>query len=579
MNILVNWVLERDLKYFIRDEKSVEFSSIIVALKEAEKINFDKVYLLYDTNINEKLNEFLTCAEYETTKEIEALVGYMELQEYDDIVESGKEFKGHKNFLPEAFLTMYESSLNNYCKKLFSERKNSSQNLPIFEFIEMEINKNNISNDIIEKLNSNNCLPEEIYFCLNKTNDKKQRSIILQLAFYIGKNPFLFKSENEAVIFLTSNNKYKYLEKTSSIYFYTLKLVNDYYPNEDDTPTSFNNIVTANKELMQILRDCDTASKTEDPILLLGETGTGKELFANGIHKASSRSDKEFVPINCGAIPNNLIESELFGYEKGAFTGADKPKAGLFETVNEGTIFLDEIGELPMELQSKLLRVLQERKFRRMGSVKEIPFKARIISATNVNITSNFGVSFRSDLYYRISTYVFKIPPLRKRGKRDLELLIEYFLEKYNDRQDNYYKIFIQDSAKQFLYNYDWPGNVRQFESNFKRAYYIALQKDKDIDENIFKSAFDFEPDNNERIIENNMPPEKETTEDNKYSDFYQVKFFNGFKLKELLNNIEKDYIIEALNKSRTQKSAGKVLGYSQQLILNKIKKYNLLAK
>ena len=208
-------------------------------------------------------------------------------------------------------------------------------------------------------------------------------------------------------------------------------------------------------------------------VLLEGETGTGKELFAMAIHNRSPRRNKPFVKVNCAALPANLIESELFGHEKGAFTGSIQKQIGRFELAHHGTIFLDEVGEIPIELQSKLLRVLQEGEFERLGSPKTIKVDVRIIAATNRNLEKRIKKKlFRKDLYYRLNVYPITIAPLRDRIS-DITLLAEHFVKRFNQKLGKDIKIISKKTLKQ-LQNYAWPGNIRELENIIERAVIIS---------------------------------------------------------------------------------------------------------
>ncbi len=210
------------------------------------------------------------------------------------------------------------------------------------------------------------------------------------------------------------------------------------------------------------------AAPTDTTVLLLGESGTGKELFARACHKISQRKDHPFVPINCAAIPNELLENELFGSEKGAFTGAVSRKIGKFELANKGTIFLDEIADLNLNLQAKILRVLQERTFERLGGTYSINVDVRVIAATNRDLRNLVKENkFREDLYYRLSVFPISIPPLRER-KEDIRLLAEYVLKKIAPKKE------ISPAAIEKLQEYDWPGNIRELENTLERATIIS---------------------------------------------------------------------------------------------------------
>lgn len=207
-------------------------------------------------------------------------------------------------------------------------------------------------------------------------------------------------------------------------------------------------------------------------VLLLGESGTGKELVARALHEASKRKDKPFIKVNCAALPENLLESELLGHDKGAFTGATAAKPGRFEMADGGTIFLDEIGELPILLQAKLLRVIQEQQFERIGGTRTLTVDVRVIAATNVDLQSNVDQGlFRSDLYYRLNVVPIVLPPLRER-RDDIPLLLDHFLRSSNERNEK--EIMLARTALDFLIAYDWPGNVRELQNLIERLVILA---------------------------------------------------------------------------------------------------------
>jgi len=236
---------------------------------------------------------------------------------------------------------------------------------------------------------------------------------------------------------------------------------------------SFGNMIGKSKGMLKVYSLVKKVADTAANILITGESGTGKELVANAIHKNSSRKDKSFVVINCGGIPENLLESELFGYMKGSFSGAVADKAGLFEVAHKGTIFLDEIGELPLFLQVKLLRVVQEKNFRRIGGTEDVIVDVRIISATNKNLEQQVkNGGFREDLYYRLNVIPVEIPPLRERNE-DIPLLANYFIEKYSKEFKKEIKK-ISPYALQLLMQHPFPGNVRELENIIERS--VALE-------------------------------------------------------------------------------------------------------
>jgi DNA-binding NtrC family response regulator len=234
------------------------------------------------------------------------------------------------------------------------------------------------------------------------------------------------------------------------------KEVLDRYPYE--------NIIGSSPQIKKIFKDIEKVAPTDSCVLITGETGTGKELVARAIHSKSNRSDT-FIPVNAGALPETLLEAELFGYEKGAFTDAKARKFGYFESCKDGTIFLDEIGEISPKMQVNLLRVLQEKKLIRVGGTEEIAVNARIIAATNKNLEKVvMEGSFRKDLYYRIKTVTIHLPPLRER-RDDINPLVEHFIKKYSNK-----KIVVSDEAMKILMKYDYPGNIRELEHIIERA-------------------------------------------------------------------------------------------------------------
>jgi transcriptional regulator with PAS, ATPase and Fis domain len=230
-----------------------------------------------------------------------------------------------------------------------------------------------------------------------------------------------------------------------------------------------NFILSNNYKMKKVYFEISRVAKTNSNVLIIGETGVGKELIARLIHKESIRSENKFIALNCTAIPENLIESELFGHVKGSFTGAYKDKIGKFEAAEKGTLFLDEISEIPINLQTKLLRILQEREIEKIGSNKSIKVNIRLITATNEDLKTRIkDKKFRKDFYYRISSFPIFIPPLRER-KEDILLLSKFFIGKYN-KVLNKNVIEIDEKTQDALFNYDWPGNVRELENVIERS-------------------------------------------------------------------------------------------------------------
>jgi formate hydrogenlyase transcriptional activator len=246
-----------------------------------------------------------------------------------------------------------------------------------------------------------------------------------------------------------------------------------YLENEIRSDLNFEEIVGKSAALRRILQQVATVAPTDSTVLIYGETGTGKELIARAIHNLSSRTSNAFVKLNCAAIPMGLLESELFGHEKGAFTGAIAQRIGRFELANGGTVFLDEVGEIPLELQPKLLRVLQEREFERLGSTRTLTTDARLIAATNRDLTSMVDENkFRSDLYYRLNVFPVRVPSLRERPE-DIPLLVRHFTEQFARRMNKKIETISSETLKQ-MRQYHWPGNIRELQNVIERAVILS---------------------------------------------------------------------------------------------------------
>jgi formate hydrogenlyase transcriptional activator len=252
-----------------------------------------------------------------------------------------------------------------------------------------------------------------------------------------------------------------------------LEKENVYFRDEIRTETNFEEIVGESPGLKRVLQQLEIVAPTDSTVLILGETGTGKELIARALHQLSTRGDRAFVKINCAAIPTGLLESELFGHEKGAFTGAISQKVGRFELAHRGTLFLDEIGEVPLELQSKLLRVLQEQEFERLGGTRTIRVDIRLVAATNRDLTHMVEAGlFRSDLYYRLHVFPITVPPLRER-QEDIPVLVRYFAQRYATRMKKPIET-IPTKTMDRLADYHWPGNIRELENLIERAVILS---------------------------------------------------------------------------------------------------------
>ena len=314
---------------------------------------------------------------------------------------------------------------------------------------------------------------------------------------------------------------------------------------------SFGNIIAKSPEMGEIFKTIEKISTYKTTVLLTGESGTGKELIARAIHYNSVRSEEPFIAINCGAIPENLLESELFGHIKGAFTDAYKDKKGLFEETDGGTLFLDEISELPLKLQVKLLRALQEEEIRRVGDNISISVDVRIIAATvkDLSLEVNNG-SFRADLFYRLNVLPINIPPLRYR-REDISLLVDHFIEKYNNKLEMNLE-GINTDAMNLLMDYSWPGNVRELENLVERAMVLSESN---------------------RIETKNLPADiqKKTVSAGLSS------FGDELSIKKTTYALEKNLIKRAIEKTGgNHTKAAKLLEISHRALLYKIKEYGI---
>ena len=320
-----------------------------------------------------------------------------------------------------------------------------------------------------------------------------------------------------------------------------LEQENEYLREEIQLEHNFSDIIGQSKPLKQALKKVEKVAPLDTTVLILGETGTGKELFARALHNRSTRQHRPLVKVNCATLPANLIESELFGHERGAFTGALQKKIGRFELANGGTIFLDEIGELPLELQAKLLRVLQEGEFERLGNPRTMTIDVRALAATNRNLEEEVRQGkFRQDLYYRLSVYTIPLPALRDR-KSDIPLLVEALVEKLGKKLGRRIKL-IPQKTMDMLQGYSWPGNVRELENVIERG--------------IINS-----PEHSLRVELPDQP---------------------AFDLDEhkTLEEHERDYIIRTLKKTKWRiagpKGAAGILGVNPSTLRSRIQKLNI---
>ncbi len=319
---------------------------------------------------------------------------------------------------------------------------------------------------------------------------------------------------------------------------------------EQLNPPSLENIIGCSPAMQSLFTIISKSAESSASVLITGESGTGKELVARAIHSLSPRRDNHFVAVNCAAIPEGLLESELFGHMKGAFTGASSNKQGLFELANDGTLFLDEIGEMPLSLQSKLLRVIECGVFRRVGGISDIKVDVRIVSATNRNLHELIEKrQFREDLYFRLNVLSVNIPPLRER-REDIPLLVEHFMRKFSGGR----KKFSRD-ALGLLENYQWKGNVRELENIIERA--VLLCDDEIISEEFLPEEIKSAP----AAGSVSVPP-------------------GGVDFEKLIEETEKAYLLKALEKANGVKTeAAKLLRLTFRSFRHKLKKYGIEKK
>ncbi len=310
------------------------------------------------------------------------------------------------------------------------------------------------------------------------------------------------------------------------------------------------NIIGESHAMLELFSVVSKSAASNANVLITGESGTGKELVANAIHKLSPNKDNAFITINCAAIPEGLLESELFGYMKGAFTGAASNKQGLFELANNGTLLLDEIGEMPLPLQAKLLRVIEGGTFRRVGGTSDIRVNVRIISATNKDIKDQIQKGlFREDLYFRLNVLSVRVPSLSEH-RDDIPLLVEYFLKKYSGGKKH-----VSREAMKVLRNYTWKGNIRELENVMERV--TLLCDDEVIDVNHLPDEMGMAPAAEQMTLPS-----------------------NGVNLERLIEDIEKDYLLKALEKTNGVKTeAAKLLNLTFRSFRHRLKKYGIEKK
>ena len=336
-------------------------------------------------------------------------------------------------------------------------------------------------------------------------------------------------------------------------------------------------IVGNSQGIRDVFGVVEKAAASESTVMIFGESGTGKELIARALHQNSKRESKPFIAVNCGAIPHELLESELFGYEKGAFTGASHTRIGRLELANEGTVFLDEIGDMPAALQVKLLRVLAEQEIDRLGGSKPVKINVRFITATHRNIEDAIKEGkFREDLYYRLNIIPIVIPPLRDR-ESDIPLLVQHFLKKCNENQDQPAKV-ISDETIQMLANYSWPGNIRELGNFIERMVVLSMGDNitpRDLPEKVLGE-----------VPRENLPPMEKSGCELSPTEMLQnglkQSFFiglpeGGINLKNAVEEFERGLITEALEKTNWVKNkAAGLLELNRTTLVEKIKKMGL---
>lgn len=323
--------------------------------------------------------------------------------------------------------------------------------------------------------------------------------------------------------------------------------------------SNFSNIIGTSQLIKETLNSVRKLANVDSTVLIQGESGTGKELIAQAIHYSGKRAEFPFVTINCSALPETLLESELFGHEKGAYTGASAMKKGLFEVAERGTVFLDEIAETPLSIQVKILRILEEKEFRRVGGTRDMKVDVRVIIATNKDLRGLVKEKkFREDLYYRLNVIPVYLSPLRER-KEDTALLVRHFIEKYNKILHKKVK-GINDEAVRLLLEYPWPGNVRELENFIERVITLAEEEKEII--TVADLPSEFRIGNVEQLINMKIWGGDDTGA--------------GVNFKELVNGFEKRIISEALTKVKKKKEAAKLLNLTPRILRYLIKKHGL---
>lgn len=365
-------------------------------------------------------------------------------------------------------------------------------------------------------------------------------------AIKLGAFDYLIKPFDIEEVKLLTNRAIELQKMSKKIVVLNQQLVDRY---------RLDNIMTNSPKMQQLCKNIAKIARSNATVLITGESGTGKELIANTIHYNSSRNLGPFIKMNCVALPESILESELFGHEKGAFTGAIMRRSGRFEQADHGTLFLDEIGEISPNLQVKLLRVLQEREFERVGGNKTIKTDIRVLAATSRNLSEmvNQG-TFRQDLYYRLNVVCLHAPPLRER-KEDIELLSEYFLQKFTAENKKHIMNFDPDVLKIFE-TYNWPGNVRELANIVEHAVIMSTGS---------------------RIFPEDLPDYLKKNSENNLINSLKSEKLEGKTLKEMTKKIECMLLKEALERNNGNKvKTAKELGLSRRSVLYKIQEYNI---
>lgn len=336
-------------------------------------------------------------------------------------------------------------------------------------------------------------------------------------------------------------------------------------------------IIGDSQEIRNVFDIVEKAASSDSTVMIFGESGTGKELIARALHQNSGRKDKPFIAVNCGAIPHDLLESELFGYEKGAFTGASQTRIGRLELASEGTIFLDEIGDMPHALQVKLLRVLAEREIDRLGGTKPVKIDVRVITATHRNLEEEIkSGKFREDLYYRLNIIPIVVPPLQNR-KSDIPLLIKHFLAQFSGNQEKQPKT-IDHEAMQILIKYSWPGNIRELGNFIERMVVLSVGNTisvRDLPEKVLGEV-------PRESLPSIAEPDHKITPSKMLRNGLQKSFFmglpeDGINLKNAVEEFERGIILEALEKTNWVKNkAAVLLKLNRTTLVEKIKKMNI---